>query len=131
LTQQHQAASAPVGRRQLVPIYGAGFTTAFGAHAVAADLGPYTVGHHDSLFQLGLPLGVYDAAEVVLKPVFGAVVDRKGAKPVMVGGLLAFAVASAAFVAGGVWVGIARRCHRSAGAGVMHACKKMVKTAWW
>jgi MFS transporter, DHA1 family, tetracycline resistance protein len=90
-----------VGRRQLAPIYGAGFITAFGAHAVAANLGRYALGHHDSLWELGLLLGIYDGAEVLLKPVFGAVVDRKGAKPVMVGGLIAFALASAAFVIGG------------------------------
>ena len=90
-----------VGRRQLAPIYGAGFVTAFGAHAVAANLGRYALGHHDSLFELGLLLGIYDGAEVVLKPVFGALVDRKGAKPVMVGGLIAFALASALFVVGG------------------------------
>lgn len=88
-------------RHGKAPIYGAGFVTAFGAHAVAANLGRYALGHHDSLWELGLLLGVYDGAEVVLKPVFGAVVDRKGAKPVMVGGLLAFSLASVAFVAGG------------------------------
>jgi MFS family permease len=93
----------PVGvdRRHIAPIYGAGFVTAFGAHAVAANLGGYALGHHDSLWQLGLLLGIYDGAEVLLKPVFGAVVDRKGAKPVMVGGLLAFAAASLLFVIGG------------------------------
>jgi MFS family permease len=90
-----------VARRHIAPIYGAGFVTAFGAHAVAANLGGYALGHHDSLWQLGLLLGVYDGAEVLLKPVFGAVVDRRGAKPVMVGGLLAFAAASLLFVIGG------------------------------
>ena len=89
------------GRRQVLPVYGAGFVTAFGAHAVAANLGAYALGRHDSLLELGLVLGVYDAAEVVLKPVFGAVVDRRGAKKVMVGGLLAFGLASAAFAVGG------------------------------
>lgn len=88
-------------RRQVFPVYGAGFVTAFGAHAVAANLGAYALGRHDSLFELGLILGVYDAAEVVLKPVFGAVVDRRGAKKVMVGGLVAFGLASAAFAVGG------------------------------
>jgi MFS family permease len=68
---------------------------------VAANLGGYALRHHDSLWQLGLLLGVYDGAEVLLKPIFGAVVDRKGAKPVMVGGLLAFAAASLLFVIGG------------------------------
>ena len=88
-------------RRQVLPVYGAGFVTAFGAHAVAANLGAYALGRHDSLLELGLILGIYDAAEVVLKPVFGAVVDRRGAKKVMVGGLLAFGLASAAFAVGG------------------------------
>jgi MFS family permease len=93
--------AAAVSRRQIAPIYGAGFVTAFGAHAVAANLAGYALGHHDSLWELGLLLGIYDGAEVLLKPVFGAVVDRKGAKPVMVGGLLAFAAASLLFVVGG------------------------------
>jgi MFS family permease len=90
-----------VARRHIAPIYGAGFVTAFGAHAVAANLGGYALGHHDSLWELGLLLAIYDGAEVLLKPVFGAVVDRKGAKPVMVCGLLAFAAASLLFVIGG------------------------------
>jgi MFS family permease len=90
-----------VGHRRLAPLYGAGFVTAFGAHAVAANLGGYALSHHGSLWQLGLLLGIYDGAEVLLKPVFGAIVDRKGAKPVMVGGLVAFAAASLLFVIAG------------------------------
>jgi DHA1 family tetracycline resistance protein-like MFS transporter len=82
----------------LAPVYAAGFVTAFGAHAVAANLGGYGSEHHTSLWELGLLLGVYDGAEVVLKPVFGALSDRIGAKPVLVGGLVGFAVASAVFV---------------------------------
>lgn len=94
----------------LGPVYGAGFVTAFGAHAVAANLGAYATGHRSSLWELGLLLGVYDAAEVVLKPVFGAVVDRRGPKPVMVAGLVVFALASAAFALAGRphWLGAAR-----------------------
>ncbi len=88
-------------RRQVVPVYAAGFVTAFGAHAVAANLGRYALGHHGSLWELGLLLGIYDGAEVVLKPVFGALADRTGPKPVMAGGLVVFAAASAAFVIGG------------------------------
>jgi MFS family permease len=88
-------------RRVLAPIYGAGFVTAFGAHAVAANLGGYGAQHHTSLWQLGLLLGVYDLAEIVLKPVFGTLSDRIGPKPVLIGGLVAFAIASAAFVLGG------------------------------
>ena len=94
----------------LAPVYGAGFVTAFGAHAVAANLGAYAAGHHSSLWELGLLLGVYDLAEVVLKPVFGSVVDRVGARPVMLSGLVAFALASAAFALAGSphWLGVAR-----------------------
>jgi len=55
-------------------------------------------------------LAVYDGAEVALKPVFGSLADRVGARPVLLGGLLAFAAASAAFVIAGnpAWVGLAR-----------------------
>jgi MFS family permease len=96
-----QAPDRPAVRRQVLPVYAAGFVTAFGAHAVAANLGRYALGHHGSLWELGLLLGIYDGAEVVLKPVFGALADRTGAKPVMIGGLVLFAAASAAFVIGG------------------------------
>lgn len=94
----------------LAPVYGAGFVTAFGAHAVAANLGAYATGRHSSLWELGVLLGVYDLAEVVLKPVFGSVVDRVGSKPVMLAGLVAFALASAAFALAGSphWLGVAR-----------------------
>jgi MFS family permease len=79
------------------PLLAAGFTTAFGAHAVAANLGVYTGSRHGSLLELGILLALYDGAEVVLKPVFGAVADRIGGKPVLLGGLIAFALASAGF----------------------------------
>jgi MFS family permease len=75
------------------PLYAAGFTTAFGAHAVAANLGGAT-----SLLVLGGLLALYDGAEVLLKPVFGSLADRVGARPVLLGGLIGFAAASAVFV---------------------------------
>jgi MFS family permease len=91
-------------------LYAAGFVTAFGAHSIAASLGGYTHGQHASLLALGVLLAVYDGAEVLLKPVFGSLADRVGARPVLLGGLLAFAAASAAFVLAGnpAWVGLAR-----------------------
>lgn len=80
--------------RGLAPLYLAGFTTAFGAHGVGSVLGAETDDIGLSLLGLGVVLALYDVAEVVLKPVFGALSDRIGAKPVIIGGLLGFAVAS-------------------------------------
>jgi MFS family permease len=88
------------------PLYAAGFTTAFGAHGIAANLG---VGEDQvtSLLVLGGLLALYDGAEVILKPVFGTLADRVGAKPVLLGGLIAFAAASALYAvvdsAGWLW----------------------------
>lgn len=95
---------------QVRPLYAAGFVTAFGAHSIAAGLGGYTQGENASLLTLGLLLAVYDGAEVILKPVFGSVADKIGPRPVLLGGLLAFAAASAAFVLAGspAAVGLAR-----------------------
>jgi MFS family permease len=95
---------------QVRPLYAAGFVTAFGAHSIAASLGAYTHGEHASLLTLGLLLAVYDGAEVILKPVFGSLADRVGPRPVLLGGLVAFALASAAFVLAGdpAAVGLAR-----------------------
>lgn len=90
-----QAAS----RAQMWPLYAAGFTTAFGAHGIAANLGGFSDDAVTSLLVLGGLLALYDGAEVVLKPVFGALADKIGAKPVLLGGLVAFAVASALYVA--------------------------------
>lgn len=85
--------SAPP-KRQMWPLYAAGFTTAFGAHGVAANLGGFSDDAVTSLLVLGGLLALYDGAEVVLKPVFGSLADRIGAKPVLLGGLVSFAAAS-------------------------------------
>ncbi|MEU7143901.1 MFS transporter [Nocardia sp. NPDC046473] len=85
-------------RWRMWPLYAAGFTTAFGAHGIAANLGSQTTDLRGSLLYLGLLLALYDGAEVVLKPVFGSIADRIGARPVLVGGLVVFAAASAVFV---------------------------------
>ncbi|MCX3059522.1 MFS transporter [Streptomyces beihaiensis] len=89
------------------PLYAAGFTTAFGAHGVAASLGAHSRDTVTSLMTLGALLALYDGAEVLLKPVFGSLADRIGARPVLVGGLVAFAASSALYVvadrAGWLW----------------------------
>ncbi|MFF3517017.1 MFS transporter [Streptomyces sp. NPDC002573] len=80
------------------PLYAAGFTTAFGAHGIAANLGGHAAGAVTSLLVLGGLLALYDGAEVLLKPLFGTLADRIGARPVLLGGLIAFAAASALYV---------------------------------
>jgi MFS family permease len=81
-------------RRGLAPLYAAGFTTAFGAHGIAAGLGAESGTIGLGLLTFGLLLALYDIAEIILKPVFGSLSDRIGTKPVIVGGLVAFALAS-------------------------------------
>lgn len=88
-------------RAVVVPLYAAGFTTAFGAHSIAAGLGAESQDIGLNLLVLGVLLALYDVAEVFLKPVFGTLADRIGPKPVIVGGLLGFAVASLV----GLWSG--------------------------
>ncbi|RAS65785.1 putative MFS family arabinose efflux permease [Lentzea atacamensis] len=80
--------------KNVLPLCAAGFVTAFGAHGVASGLGFLQT----NLLALGLLLAIYDGAEIVLKPVFGSLADRIGPRPVLLGGLVAFVVASAAFV---------------------------------
>lgn len=94
----------------MAPLYAAGFTTAFGAHGIAANLGGFSDDAVTSMLVLGGLLALYDGAEVVLKPVFGTLADRVGARPVLLGGLIAFAVASALYAAVGSpdWLWAAR-----------------------
>jgi DHA1 family tetracycline resistance protein-like MFS transporter len=115
-------------RRQLAPLYAAGFVTAFGAHAVAANLGGYGHARHVSLVELGILLALYDGAEVVLKPVFGALADRVGAKPVLFGGLIGFAIASAFFAIAGEpgFLGVARLAQGAAAAAFSPAAGALV-----
>ncbi|MEZ0067297.1 MFS family permease [Streptacidiphilus sp. MAP12-20] len=98
MTAPAATSSDAAPRWRMWPLYAAGFTTAFGAHGIAANLGSYTAGHHQSLLVLGGLLALYDGAEVLLKPVFGALADRIGARVVLLGGLVAFALASLGFV---------------------------------
>lgn len=107
MTQAPEVRTAPA--RQMWPLYAAGFTTAFGAHGIAANLGGFSDDAVTSLMVLGGLLALYDGAEVLLKPVFGTLADRVGARPVLLGGLVAFAAASAVYAVADSPAGCGRR----------------------
>jgi len=104
------AAAPAAPARAMWPLYAAGFTTAFGAHGIAANLGGFSDDAVTSLLVLGGLLALYDGAEVLLKPLFGTLADRIGARPVLLGGLVAFAAASASYVLAdsAAWLWVAR-----------------------
>lgn len=112
----------------LAPLYLAGFTTAFGAHGVASVLGAESDDIGMTLLTFGLVLALYDVAEVALKPVFGALSDRIGVRPVIIGGLLAFALASAAalFVATPLALALIRLGQGAAASAFSPACSSAV-----
>lgn len=102
--------------------------TAFGAHSIAAGMGAQSENIGLTLLGLGVLLAAYDISEVFLKPVFGALSDRIGTKPVIVAGLLAFAVLSLP----GLWgrdplmLGIARLGQGAAASAFSPAASAMV-----
>jgi MFS family permease len=94
LRESSVTSTPPAAKPRLAPLYLAGFTTAFGAHGIAAALGAETEDIGWTLLAFGLTLALYDLAEVLLKPLFGALSDRVGVRPVVIGGLLAFSAFS-------------------------------------
>src|SRR5712692_6804110 len=63
-----------------------GFVTSFGAHIVAVNLPVYAKQVGISLGMIGVLIAAYDAAEVIAKPVFGALADRRGMKNPLLAG---------------------------------------------
>ncbi|WP_245413285.1 MFS transporter [Arthrobacter celericrescens] len=118
----------PTTRGTSAPLYAAGFVTAFGAHSIAAGMGAQSENIGLTLLGLGVLLAAYDISEVFLKPVFGVLSDRIGTKPVIVAGLLAFAVLSLPGLGGGdpVMLGIARLGQGAAASAFSPAASAMV-----
>lgn len=63
--------TSPAPGRALPALFLAGFTTAFGAHGVAAVLGSQSTDIGLNILGLGAVLALYDIAEVLFKPIFG------------------------------------------------------------
>jgi MFS family permease len=74
-----------------------GFVTSFGAHIVAVNLPTYAEQIGVGVAVIGLLIAVYDLAEIVAKPLFGALADRRGMKQTMLVGIGLFVVASLAY----------------------------------
>ena len=74
------------------------FVTSFGAHVVAVNLPAYAAQVGVGVAMIGLLIAAYDAAEVVAKPIFGALADRRGMKQTMLVGIALFVVASLAYL---------------------------------
>lgn len=71
-----------------------GFTTSFGAHIVAVNLPFYAEKVGIGLTMIGLLIAIYDFAEIVAKPVFGGLADKKGMKKALYLGIIIFILAS-------------------------------------
>ncbi len=75
-----------------------GFVTSFGAHIVAVNLPTYAEQIGVGVAMIGLLISVYDLAEIVAKPLFGAFADRQGMKQTMLSGIALFTLASLAYL---------------------------------
>ncbi len=71
-----------------------GFVTSFGAHIVTVNLPTYAKGVGIGLAMIGVLIAIYDLAEIVSKPIFGAIADRQGMKRTMIVGIVVFIFAS-------------------------------------
>ncbi len=75
-----------------------GFVTSFGAHVVAVNLPTYAEAVGVGVAVIGLLIAAYDFAEILAKPVFGAVADRQGMRRTMLAGIAVFTVASLVYL---------------------------------
>ncbi len=71
-----------------------GFITSFGAHIVAVNLPFYAEKVGIGLTMIGVLIAVYDFAEIIAKPIFGGLADKKGMKKAMLAGIILFIIAS-------------------------------------
>jgi MFS family permease len=71
-----------------------GFATSFGAHIVAVNLPFYAEKVGFGLTMIGLLIAIYDFAEIVAKPLFGGLADKKGMKKALYLGIIIFILAS-------------------------------------
>lgn len=88
---------AGLGNRHLLILGLVGFVTSFGAHSVAVNLPTYAREVGVGTLAIGLLIAVYDFAEVIAKPIFGFLADRRGQVKTLWAGLALFSMASIIF----------------------------------
>ena len=82
------------GYKVLIILSLVGFVTSFGAHAVAVNLPVYARTTGAGLFEIGIIIAAYDFAELLAKPVFGRIADKRGMVATTIAGLLVFSFGS-------------------------------------
>jgi MFS family permease len=87
----------PVSIRYSLILGFVGFVTSFGAHIVAVNLPVYAKQMGVGVAVIGLLIAAYDFAEIVAKPIFGALADRQGMKRTMLAGIALFTLVSLAY----------------------------------
>lgn len=75
-----------------------GFVTSFGAHIVTVDLPFYADQVGVGVAMIGVLIAAYDFAEIIAKPIFGAIADKQGMKRTMLLGIAVFTAASVAYL---------------------------------
>jgi MFS family permease len=74
-----------------------GFVTSFGAHIVAVNLPVYAQQVGIGIALIGVLIAIYEFAEVLAKPIFGALADRGSMKRTMLASIAIFIAASLAY----------------------------------
>lgn len=85
-------------KRDLLILGLVGFVTSFGAHSVAVNLPAYAHQVGAGTFVIGILIAVYDFAEVIAKPLFGYLADKRGQVVTLWAGLGIFSLASLFFL---------------------------------
>src|SRR3990172_1286690 len=75
-----------------------GFVTSFGAHAVAVNLPTYAEQVGAGTLAIGVLIAIYDFAEVIAKPLFGYLADKRGQVVTLLAGLAVFTLASLSYL---------------------------------
>src|SRR5262249_57040701 len=80
MTTDRPSSGALARRGAILTLGFVGFVTAFGAHIVAVNLPVYAEHVGVGIAVIGLLIAVYDLAEIVARPLFGLLADRRWLK---------------------------------------------------